>query len=407
MAFADEITVAALEADPYPIYARLRREQPVAWVRAANVWFVTRWKDVEFVTKNSALFVAEVATSPVERSMGKPTILTCDGPLHDELRRGFDQKYKPRAVAEYIDNLARPIVAAYLDRIAPLGSVDLMAEYFEPASSLCLARSLGFDSVDVATLLRWFHGMAIGAANYENDPAKQAISDAANAEVDAAVIPLFAQRERQRDDSVMSHMLHDGMEPGCTRDRAFLLPSIKVALLGGMQEPGHGAGSVLVGLLTHPEQMAAVRNDPDTFLPKAVDEGLRWVAPIGTQMRQAARDVELGGVTIPAGAPVAALLSSASRDETRYQDPDSFNLHRTETGHAAYGFGSHFCAGRWFAQRLIPHLLKPLLERLPDISLTPNRPPVFRGWEFRAPTVLHVDYQPNWRTADILENTSQ
>src|SRR5688572_23115068 len=114
MAFADEITVEALESDPYPICARLRRESPVAWVPAANVWFVTRWKDVEFVTKNSALFVAEVATSPVERSMGKPTILTCDGPVHDELRRGFDQKYKPRAVAEYIDDLARPIVAEYI-----------------------------------------------------------------------------------------------------------------------------------------------------------------------------------------------------------------------------------------------------------------------------------------------------
>jgi cytochrome P450 len=247
MGFADEITVAALEADPYPIYARLRREAPVAWVPAANVWFVTRWQDVEFVSKNSALFAAEVATSPVERSMGKPTILTCDGPQHDELRRGFDQKYKPRAVSEYIDDLARPIVAEYVERIAPFGEVDLMAEYFEPLSGLVLARSLGFDSVDVKTLQRWFHGMAIGAANYENDPEKQAISDAANAEVETAILPIFERLERSPDDSAMSRMLHDGMEPGRTRSRAFLLPSIKVALLGGMQEPGHGAGTVLFG----------------------------------------------------------------------------------------------------------------------------------------------------------------
>ncbi|WP_284735858.1 cytochrome P450 family protein [Dongia deserti] len=304
MAFADEITVAQLEADPYPIYARLRRESPVAWVPAANVWFVTRWQDVEFVSKNSELFAAEVPTSPVERSMGKPTILTCDGPVHDELRRGFDQKYRPRAVAEYIDDLARPIVAEYLERIALLGEIDLMAHYFEPTSSLCLARSLGFDSVDVKTLQRWFHGMAIGAANYENDPEKQAISDAASAEVEAAIIPIFERLEKHPDDSAMSRMLHDGMEPACTRARAFLLPSIKVALLGGMQEPGHGAGTVLVGLLTNPEQMKALRSDLDRLLPKAVDEGLRWVAPIGTQMRRATRDVELGGVTIPAGAPV-------------------------------------------------------------------------------------------------------
>jgi cytochrome P450 len=394
MAFADEITVEALEADPYPIYARLRREAPVAWVPAANVWFVTRWQDVEFVSKNAKLFAAEVPTSPVDRTMGSPTILTCDGPAHGELRRGFDVKYKPRAVADYIDALARPIVAEHLDRIAPRGAAELMSEYFEPASSLALARSLGFAEVDAETLLRWFHGLAIGAANYENDPQKQAIAAAAAAEVDAAILPVIARLEREPDGSAVSHMLHDGMPEGQTRARDFLLPSIKVALLGGMQEPGHGAGSVLVGLLTHPEQMQALLGDVETLLPRAVDEGLRWVAPIGTQMRQTTEPVELGGVTIPAGSPVAAVLSSASRDESRYPDPDAFDIQRAGNGHAAYGFGSHFCAGRWFAQRLMPLLLRPLLERLPDLKLVPGKPPVFRGWEFRAPTALHVTFTP-------------
>ncbi|HVY98647.1 MAG TPA: cytochrome P450 [Dongiaceae bacterium] len=399
MAFADEITVAALEADPYPIFARLRRESPVAWVPAANVWFVTRWSDVERVTKNTRLFAAEVATSPVDRTMGSPTILTCDGPAHDELRRGFDTKYKPRAVADYIDALAKPIVAAHLDRIAGRlgkggGEAELMSDYFEPASSLAVARSLGFAEVDSETLLRWFHGLAVGAANYENDPAKQAIADRTSAEIDAAILPAIARLERAPDDSAVSHMLHDGMPAGQTRARDFLLPSIKVALLGGMQEPGHGAATVLVGLLTHPAQKRALLADMDTMLPKAVDEGLRWVAPIGTQMRQATEDTEIGGVAIPKGAPVAALISSAGRDEGRYENPDAFDIHRKENGHAAYGFGTHFCAGRWFAQRLMPLLLRPLLERLPDLALVQDQPPVFRGWEFRAPAALHVTFGP-------------
>jgi cytochrome P450 len=394
MAFADEITVDALETDPYPIYARLRREAPVAWVPAANVWFVTRWQDVEFVSKNSKLFAAEVPTSPVDRTMGSPTILTCDGPAHGELRRGFDVKYKPRAVAEYIDELAKPIVAEHLDRIAARGSAELMSEYFEPASSVATARSLGFGEADPETLLRWFHGLSIGAANYENDPKKQAIAAVAAAEIDAAILPVFERLEREPDGSALSHMLHDGMPEGQTRPRDFLLPSIKVALLGGMQEPGHGAGSVVVGLLTHPDQMRAVLADLDSLLPKAVDEGIRWVAPIGTQMRQTTEPVSLGGVTIPADSPVASILSSASRDESRYADPDAFDIRRGSNGHAAYGFGSHFCAGRWFAQRLMPLLLRPLLERLPDLALVPDRMPVFRGWEFRAPTSLHVTFTP-------------
>jgi cytochrome P450 len=135
--------------------------------------------------------------------------------------------------------------------------------------------------------------------------------------------------------------------------------------------------------------------DLDGVLPKAVDEGLRWVAPIGTQMRQTTEAITLGGASIPAGVPVAAVLSSASRDESRYEDPDAFNIHRKENGHAAYGFGSHFCAGRWFAQRLMPLLLRALLERLPDLKLLPEKMPVFRGWEFRAPTSLHVTFTPN------------
>jgi cytochrome P450 len=217
----------------------------------------------------------------------------------------------------------------------------------------------------------------------------------AGAEIDAAILPVFGRLERKPDGSALSHMLHDGMPPGETRSRAFLLPSIKVALLGGMQEPGHGAGSVLVGLLTHPDQMRDVQADLDGWLPKAVDEGIRWVAPIGTQMRQTTELVSLGGVTIPADSPVASVLSSASRDESRYSDPDEFDIRRGSTGHAAYGFGSHFCAGRWFAQRLMPLLLRPLLERLPDLKLVPEKMPVFRGWEFRAPTSLHVTFTPN------------
>jgi cytochrome P450 len=395
MGFADQITVEALDRDPYPLYARLRREAPVAWVPAANVWFVTRWQDVEFVSKNTALFTAEVPSSPVERSMGRPTILTSDGEVHDELRCGFDSKYKPRAVADYIDALADPIIQDHLGRIAPRGQADLIADYFEPVSSLCLARSLGFGHVDAPTLLRWFHGLAVGAANYENDPAKLAISDPINREVEAAILPIFERLEREPDGSALSHMLHDGMKPGKTRPREFLLPSIKIALLGGMQEPGHGAASTLVALLADPMQHRLLLADFDKLLPKAADEGLRWMAPIGTQMRQATRDVELGEVTIPAGAPVASVISSASRDEARYREPDRFDIRRTETGHAAYGFGSHFCAGRWFAQRLVVSLLRALLQRLPDLTLVPDRLPQFRGWEFRAPTSLHVTFTPN------------
>lgn len=394
MSFTDQITVQDLESDPYPIYARMRRESPVAYVPAVNIWLVTRWADVEHVAKSPDAFTAEVATSPVERTFGKPTILTTDGPVHKELRAGIDPKYKPKVVATYVDDLVRPIAHQYLDTLLARGGGDLMAEYFEPISTLSLARSLGFDDIDMPTLRRWFYGLAQGAINFENDPERQKIGDAVSAEVSAVAERVFDRVERTPDHSALSHMLHDGMSAGETRPRAFLLPTIKVTLLGGMQEPGHGAGSVLVGLLTNPDQFADLRRDLDNLLPKAVDEGLRWVAPIGTQTRQATRDVELGGTIIPAGAAVGAVISSASRDETRFSDPDRFYLHRSEGPHAAFGFGQHFCAGRWFAHAQMSVALRVLIERTREIALEPGSLPVFRGWEFRAPTSLQVGLTP-------------
>jgi len=390
MPFADSITVEALESDPYPIYARLRREAPVCYVPAVNLWMVTRLADVETVAKSPAIFAAEVATSPVDRTFGKPTILTCDGPVHKELRAGIEPKYKPKAVASYIDSLVRPIADDYLSPLLKRGTAELMSEYFEPISALSLARSFGFHDVDMPTLRRWFYGLAQGAINFENDPDRQKIGDAVSAEISAVAAPIFDRLEREPDGSALSHMLHDGMAPGKTRPRELLLPTVKVTLLGGMQEPGHGAGSVLVGLLTHPDQMHAVREATEEMLPRAVDEGLRWVAPIGTQTRQTTREVELGGAVIPANAAVGAVVSSACRDESRFADPDKFDIHRNEGSHAAFGFGQHFCAGRWFAREQMIIALKALLERTADIVLVPGKPPVFRGWEFRAPTSLHV-----------------
>ncbi|TIX11293.1 MAG: cytochrome P450, partial [Mesorhizobium sp.] len=253
MSFADEITVEALEADPYPIYAELRRSAPVAYVPAVNLWFVTRWKDVETVAKSPDIFSAVVGTSPVERSFGKPTILTTDGEIHKDLRQGVDPKYRPRTVASYAGDLVRAIAEPYLDQIAEQGSAELMADYFEPVSTLSLARSLGLAEIDMPTLRRWFYGLAQGAINFENDPKRQEVADAISAEVGAAILPTLEKLARERDDSALSHMLHDGMPEGKTRPIDFLMPSIKVILLGGMQEPGHGAGSILAGLLAHPE----------------------------------------------------------------------------------------------------------------------------------------------------------
>jgi cytochrome P450 len=391
--FAETITVEALERDPYPIYARLRREPP-SFVPAVNVWMLTRWADVDLAGSRPDLFTAFTPSSPVELTFGSPTVLTCDGEVHKELRGSIDPKFRPRVVDGYVDELIEPIASELLDRFAGRGSAELMAEYLEPISVLGLGQVLGLGDVDGDTLRRWFAGLAQGATNYELDPAKQAVGDAVAAEIRARLAPLLDRLEREPDDSAISHMLHAGRPDGDPRSRELVLPSLLVILLGGMQEPGHGAGSALAALLADPAQTAEVAADPAGLVPLVIEEGLRLIAPIGTQLRSTTEDVEIGGTTIPAGEPVALVIASANRDDDRFADPDRFDLHRERHQHGAFGFGRHFCSGHAFARRQEQIALRVLFERLPDVRLDPERPPELRGWEFRAPAHLHVRFAP-------------
>ena len=387
-ALAERISVAELEADPYPVYAELRAEEPVAWVPAVEMWLATSWEEAVRVASEPERFAADMPGSPIDRSFGSPTILTCDGPTHRELRRAVDPKFRPQEVEGYIEALVGPIVDRHLDALEPGSEVDLMAALLEPVSVLSLGAVLGVGELDADTLRRWFAALADGATNFERDPAKQERSDAVCREIDERLEPLLARLEREPDDSTISHMLHAGMPAGETRPREAIMPTLKVILLGGMQEPGHGAGSVLFALLSHPEQLAEVLADRDGLLPAAIDEGMRWISPIGTQGRRTTQEVELGEARLPANAPVAAVIASANRDERRFPDPDRFDVHRERKRLETFGFGRHFCSGHAFARAQERIALRRLLERFAGLELAGE--PELRGWEFRAPRTLHV-----------------
>jgi cytochrome P450 len=387
--FARSITVADLEADPYPIYARLRQEAPVCFVPAVGLWFVTRYADVDYVVTRPAQFTAEMSDSPVDRTFGSPTIITVDGERHQDLRRGLDSKYRPRQVNAYMDDLARPIAERVANALAGRSRAELMAEYFEPISVLTLGSVLGIGEFGADRLRDWFWRLHQGVINFESDPIREHIGSACSREIDVALGPIFDRLETAGDDSTISHLLHSGLADAGCRARGYVMPTFKVILLGGMQEPGHGGGSAMAALLADSEQLAAVRDDPD-LLPAAVEEGLRWMSPIGTQTRQAVADVELGGALIPAGAPVGALVSAANRDESRFAHPDRFDIFRPRHTNLAFGGGRHFCVGHAFSRAQIRIALEVLLRRFPQIALDVTRPPEFRGWEFRAPRNLDV-----------------
>ena len=384
--FIDEITLDELEDDPYPVYARLRAEAPVAWIPAADAWFVTSFDACAAVGGGEYGFVGARNHPTLERVFGDPNVLTAEGEAHADLRKGIDPRLQPRPVNEMIDDLVRPIARQHLAMLGDRTDGELMADYFEPVSVDALRSVMGLDGiVDSDTLRRWFRDLNLGVANFGLEPEHFAIADQASDEIEATLMPLIDRLRKHPDESMLSHMLWAGREGGEPRSIDFLMPSIKVILLGGMQEPGHAAGSTLLGLFGEPEQWELLRSSPEEYIPLAVHEGMRWIAPIGAVERMSTRDVEVFDQQVPAGAMVEVVLGSANRDETRFEEADRFDMERANRVNQAFGNGVHFCAGHFFARQVQRIMFEELLPALPGLRPDPAAAPTVTGWVFRAP----------------------
>ena len=174
--FGSTVTVEDLERDPYPIYKRLRDEEPVSYVDSVGLWLVTRWEDVVYVDKTPDLFTGETEPSTLNRTFGK-NLLGSEGPYHDRIRSIIYPAFRVAAIGHYPDEVIGPIANELIDAFADRGEADFVSEFAEPLSTRVVKRALGLDVPD-ETLRRWFVELATGAANFEGDPEKQKIADA-------------------------------------------------------------------------------------------------------------------------------------------------------------------------------------------------------------------------------------
>jgi cytochrome P450 len=389
LSVGSEISVAQLEADPYPIYAQLREEQPVCFVESVGLWLVTRWDDVQYVDKSPQLYTGETEPSTLNRTFGK-NLLGSEGAYHDRIRKIIYPWFRVGAIGDYPDDVISPIANELVDGFAERGSADLVTEFAEPLSARVLKRALGLAFVEEETLRRWFVELATGAANFEGDPEKQAIADRASTEVNETLAPVIERLSRESDDTLLSSMVNTEVD-GERLTLQEVQSNLKVMIVGGLQATTDLIALSLWAILSHPEQLEEVRADPKLVDP-AIEEAARWHSPVGTSTRQTTQDTEIGGVTLEQGALVAAVLASANRDPRNWTDPDRYDIHRREGGHLAFATGPHLCIGARLGRYEARTAWRVLLDRLPGLRLDPERPIEITGWEFRSPNHLHVQW---------------
>ncbi|MFI7067227.1 cytochrome P450 [Kribbella sp. NPDC050124] len=381
---ASELTGENLYRDPYPIYARLRQEREIAYFEGTKEYLVTRFEDCRAVGSNDRVFGPSGSPDrPEARVMGMPNVLSMSGADHTLLREGIDENLTAEAVRGYVEALTRPVVRQFLTGVKPQGEANLTTELFEPISVRCIGNVIGLTETPNETLVEWFHAMSAGLQNVNDDQSVWDRLDRALAEIDGQLGSLYERALAKPDHTLMSHVMYGGMPDGQVRGFDDVVPTMKVIILGGLQEPGHAAANACAGLLLNPEQAQVVANAPKEHALRAFDEGLRWISPIGVTPRVTVEDVVVADTHIPAGSSVAIVMASANRDESRFEDPDRFDLFRRKRPHLSFGFRPHFCSGHALSRAMGEIALEEVFTQLPNLRLDGTREVQAKGWRFR------------------------
>lgn len=390
MNFIEEVTLEELHDDPYPFYQGMREQAPIAYVPVLNEWLVTRWQDCAAIGRLSEDELIPNQANDRE-FFGMPNILCMEGEPHRKLRLGIDAQLNPRAVKQYLGGQARATIAKYINEVRDRGKIDLVADLFDKISVRVIGDKLGLSELDDETLVTWFQTLSGGLTNRNSDSDTSNAASSSIAEIDIQLREKIERLRAQPDDSVISHMLHGGLDAG-EQPRTFedVIGSIRVMILGGFQEPGNAVATAFLGLLSNPEQKLAAQHNPEDAAAAIIHESLRWVAPIGMVTRQARIDIEQNGTVIPQGSHLTLAVASANRDPEIFDSPQLFDFRRSRQPIATFGYGSHHCSGHFLAKALGQAVVASVLTELPSLELDPESRPVVAGMLFRGTKSLPV-----------------
>ena len=384
--------VAGTTRDPWPELARKRRDEPVSKGLTISPdvlpegyspepeWIAYRYDDCSRILRDPKTFTSTGYDSTIGTVMGH-VILGMDDPEHRTHRNLVAHAFREKALARWEPELIGPIIDEQIDQLVADNEADLVRQLTFEFPVRVIARLLGLPEEDFPQFHRW----GIELIGLIADIDRGLAASESLAKYFAGIV---AERRAHPADDVISDLVSAEVEGEKLSDEA-IYSFLRLLLPAGAETTYRSSGNLLYLLLTHPEQFDAVREDR-SLLPQAIEEGLRCEPPLLTIARTTTSEVDLSGVTIGPGEVITTHIGSANHDETRWEDPEAFDIFRPPLPHIAFAHGPHMCLGMHLARLETRALLQRVLDRLPELALQPDTDPYIRGDVFRSPTSLPV-----------------
>lgn len=364
--------------NPYPLFHRLRREDPVHWDVYLHAWIVTRYPDVLEVLHT---FSANRTPTPEQLTqMGLSNLnpiaqlmvqqmLFMDAPTHTRLRGLASKAFTPARV-ETLKAHIRDIVSNLLDHVEGRGHMDVIADLADPLPAIVTAELLGLPVSDHHKLKTWSANFAEMLGNFQHNPDRAPLMLRTVEEMTSYFRDAVRETKAHPRDGLIHSMLTAEID-GDRLTEEEIIANVIVTMVGGQETTTNLIGNGLLTLLRHPDQMKMLCDDL-SLIPSAVEEMLRFESPSQHTARLAPCDRELGGKQIKARQAVIAIMAAANRDPERFPDPDRFDIKRQDNRHLAFGYAAHFCFGAPLARAEGQIAFELMLRRLRNIRLEPQ-----------------------------------
>lgn len=368
--------------NPYPFYARARREEPVFFSEELNAWVVTRYDDVRTVVAKPDIFSSKDVLRPVvqftpetfqELSKGfgfLPSITNTDGEEHMRFRTPLNQAFLP-ARMRAMEGEVREVANRLIDAFYQDGKAEIISQFTGPLSQEIILRLFDISLTQLAQYKQWCDDIKALTMS-PLTPERQVACARSMVAFQHAVASLAEERKQSPKEDVISCLATVHHNP----ERPLSVPEI-VNTAGGTILAGHDTTTSLLGtalyiLLGTPRLWPELCAHPEN-IPTTVEESLRFDGSAHLFFRTALREFTIGGVTIPEGAFLLVSYASANHDEARFTNAEQFDIHRSPNHHIAFGYGVHFCVGAPLARLISRVALEELTRRLPQMHLKPDQ----------------------------------